>query len=135
MKGCTPAALLEGLIRNQFRTTQHFLRGSTSECQQENALGCDAIQKQMCDTVRERIGLAGARACDDQKRTRFHAAPRGSSEGCGLQLGSIQTLTERGSRVDLGIHRPMMSGTVYKDSRLAAGCGAVGQLGCWPEKT
>ncbi len=46
----------------------HFLRRAPAECQQHHALRIGAMADQVGDAMRQRAGLAGARAGDHQQR-------------------------------------------------------------------
>jgi hypothetical protein len=49
---------------------QHFLRRAPRKREQEDAFRRNPLQQQMCHPVRQRIGLAGTRAGNDQERRR-----------------------------------------------------------------
>ena len=48
--------------------TFHLGCGATRESEQQDAAGIVAVDDQMCDPVRQRVGLARAGASDDQQR-------------------------------------------------------------------
>ena len=52
------------------RAARHLERRAAREGQQQDALGLGALQNQMRDPVRQRVGLAGAGARDDEQRLR-----------------------------------------------------------------
>ena len=67
--------------------------GAPREREHEDARGIDAAHRQMRHAMRERIGLAGAGAGDDQQRTRAKTLPAGKwfTVGHRLALRSVQT--------------------------------------------
>ena len=54
--------------------SRHLLCGSPGEGQQQHPLGADALHQQMRDAVRQRHGLAGAGAGNDEQGTGTNAA-------------------------------------------------------------
>ena len=74
------------------RPTEHLLRRAARERQQQDAFGRDALEQQMRDAMRERVGLAGAGAGDDEQRPgRKAGAARRAVSGSRV-LGGIQAL-------------------------------------------
>ncbi len=62
------AALLHGLRHDLLRAPNHVLRRPPRERQHENTRRIDAVQDQVRSAVRERVGLSGAGACQDEQR-------------------------------------------------------------------
>ena len=52
------------------RSTRRLIsaRGAARECHHQNSPGIGAVHDQMGHPVRQRIGFAGSRACDDEQR-------------------------------------------------------------------
>ena len=63
-----PSGVIERLARDLVRAAAHLGGGAAREGQHQDARRVDAVDHQVRDPVRERIGLAGARAGDDQQR-------------------------------------------------------------------
>ena len=64
MEGSGPGKL--ELAGDALRPARHLQRRATCEGEEQDALGRGAFDEQVRDAVRERVGLAGARARDDQ---------------------------------------------------------------------
>ena len=79
---------------DSLRPTEHFLSGATRERQEQDALGRHAFEQQVRDSMRQRVGLARARAGDDQQRTRREAVIRMRSIQGGRTLSVVQGLTK-----------------------------------------
>ena len=61
-------ALLHRFRHDLLRASNHVLRRPPRERQHENARRIDAVQHQVRSTVRQRIGLSGTGACQDEQR-------------------------------------------------------------------
>src|SRR6266850_4815578 len=72
MEGARPwqAHFLLNLADDALRAPRHLDRGAPREGQQQDALGLCSPKNEMRDPVGERVGLAGARAGDDEQRLR-----------------------------------------------------------------
>jgi hypothetical protein len=62
--------------------SRHFQRRATRECKKQDAIGIRTLKDKMRDAMRERIGLTGSGAGNDQKRT----APK----LCGFELPVVE---------------------------------------------
>ena len=94
------------------RPAQHLLGGAAREGQQQDSFGRDALEQQVRDAMRERIGLARAGAGDDQQRTGRETGSTRRAICSGVILGGIQALGKRIDRriLDVGVHvRAMMA--------------------------
>ena len=70
------AAVRQHFRDDGLRAPDHFLRGAAREGQHQDARRIDAVQHQVRGAVRQRVGLAGARAGQDEQRTRIDALVR-----------------------------------------------------------
>src|SRR4051812_22702136 len=88
--------LLQHSRDDALRTARHLLRGPARECKQQNALRAHALQHQVRDAMRERIGLTGAGAGDDQQRTgaKFGVIPT-LAEACSGELRRVEAFENR----------------------------------------
>ena len=110
-------------MSDALRPAQHLLGGAAREGQQQNALGRDALEQQMRDAMRERVGLAGARARDDEQRPGRKAGTARRAVGGSLVLGGIQALGERIGRrfLDVRVHeRAIMAESCIKNQKYNA---------------
>ncbi len=71
-----PAWRSQRLGHDALRAARHLERGAPREREQQHPLGRHAGEQQMGDAVRQRAGLAGAGAGDDQQRCCQQAATR-----------------------------------------------------------
>jgi hypothetical protein len=73
---CLAAQLVvEGLAHDLVGAAFHLQRCTAREGEHEDARRIDAAHRQVRDAMRQRIGLAGARAGDDQQRAGAKALP------------------------------------------------------------
>ncbi len=91
--GCVPLTCTYR-VRDALGPAQHFLRGAAREGQQQDPLGRHALEQQMRDPMRERIGLAGSRARDDEQRPGREAGTARPAVRGSVILGGIQALAE-----------------------------------------
>ena len=86
----TARAVAQHLARDALDAPRHFGRGAAREGHQQDAARIGAVDDQMRDAVRQRVGLARARAGDDQqRRPTVPSAPTPCSTArrcCGLSL-------------------------------------------------
>ncbi len=105
MKRSAPRLLAQRFIGDGLGPSQHFLRRAPRECQQQDALGRDAIEQQVRNAMRQRIGLAGAGTGDDQQRIGLDPARRDAAERRCAQLFRVESVAEGRCRgVELRIH-------------------------------
>src|SRR5262249_13971693 len=71
----------------------HLHGRAARECEHEDARRIDARQREMRDAMRDRVGLAGAGARDDEQRTGTVALPAWERLAVGhrLALRSVET--------------------------------------------
>jgi 2-keto-4-pentenoate hydratase/2-oxohepta-3-ene-1,7-dioic acid hydratase in catechol pathway len=75
------------------RPPDHLVRGAPREGEQQNALGCNAIEHEVRDAVRQRIRLARASARNDkQRRSMPDAVLTRIAVRCGRALSRIELL-------------------------------------------
>ncbi len=77
-----------------FRPLQHLLRGTARKSHQRNALGGHFVREQVGHPMSQRVGLARARTCDHQQRTRVAAGPRLDPIGRSATLRQVQGAAE-----------------------------------------
>ena len=83
----------ERLPQYRLDAARHFHRCAARERQQQDAPGIDALDDEVGDSMRQRHGLAGARARNDQQRSGIErCADPALAEGCGLALRRIQRI-------------------------------------------
>ena len=75
----------------------HFLRGAPREGEEQHAAGIGALLDQMGDPVRQRLGLARARARDNQERS-----TGGAFGGDAITRGAHLVLVEGGKTIRRG---------------------------------
>ena len=93
-RGCLAAELVvEGFAHDLVGAALHLDGGAPRERQHEDARRVDAAHGKVRHAMRERVGLAGARAGDDQQRTCAKTLPTGKrlTVGHRLALRSVQT--------------------------------------------
>jgi hypothetical protein len=85
--------VVEGVAHDFIRATLHLDRRATGEREHEDARRIGAAHGEVCDSMRERVGLARACAGNDQQRTCAEALPTGKRLAIGhsLALRSIET--------------------------------------------
>ncbi len=117
------AAFLEHGGHDGLRAADHFLRGAAREGQHQDARRVDAVQHQMSGAMRQRIGLAGSRAGQDEQRTRADAFVLDRrAEGGGTALLGV----ERVERVGLlGLHHDENYTVYCMDIQIASGYTAA----------
>ena len=84
-----PALLAHDARRDALDPARHLGRGAAREGQQQHAARVGAVDDEMRDPVRQRVGLARAGAGDDQERPRLRGAgcPYSTARRCsGLSL-------------------------------------------------
>ena len=85
--------VVEGLAHDFVGATLHLDGRAAREGEHEDARRIDAAHRQVRHAMRERVGLAGARAGDDQQRARTETLPAGKwlTVGHRFALRSVQT--------------------------------------------
>ena len=85
--------LVQRLLDDVARAAAHLERGPARECQKQYPRRIDPMHHEVRDAVCERVGLARARARDDEQRSRLEAfVGQRLAIGNGLTLRRVQLL-------------------------------------------
>ncbi len=85
--GHHPGAIPQGLRRDALDPAGHLGGRPAREGEEQDAARVGALHHQVGDAVSERVGLAGAGACDDQQRSRLPVAMLDGAALLGIERG------------------------------------------------
>ena len=91
--GLAAQLVVEGIAHDFIRAALHLDGGAARESEHQDARRIDAAHGQVRHAVRQRVGLAGTRARDDQQRPRTETLPAGKCFSVGHRppLRSVET--------------------------------------------
>ena len=79
-----PRVAAQDMGRDALDAPRHLVRGATREGQEHDAPRVDPVDDEVCNPVRQRIGLAGTRAGNDQERRRRGEVGAAEFDGAAL---------------------------------------------------